>query len=64
VVEKLKIIKFFQTNKEKLPSFYDVLIFCGIAMAGRGLYLIYEPAMWIVCGIFIVYLGWPKKVVE
>lgn len=50
--------------KPYLPNFNDILIFIGTAMAGRGIYAIYKPAMWIAIGVFMVYLGWPKRAVK
>ena len=58
----MRLKNFIVKNKENLPGFNDLLILSGSIMAGKGLYMIYKPAMWVVCGIFLVYLGWPKAV--
>lgn len=41
-------------------EFKDILIFIGIIMAARGIYMVYPPAMWLSVGVFLIYLGWPK----
>ena len=56
----MKILEYIKKNKEKLPDTKDLLIILGGFMVGNGLYAIYPPAMWIICGVFITYLGWPK----
>lgn len=58
----MKIKEFFIKNKKFLPDFKDFLILFGTIMAAKGLYMIYKPAMWIACGFFLIYLGWPKAV--
>jgi hypothetical protein len=60
----LKIFGFIKKNKDKLPNLNDLLILFGLIMAGKGLYLIYKPAMWLLCGIFLIYMGWPKGTVK
>ena len=56
----MKLLEYIKKNKEKLPELKDLLIILGGSMAGNGLYMIYPPAMWIICGVFITYLGWPE----
>lgn len=60
----MKLLELIKKNKEKLPDISDLLIFIGAAMACHGLEMIYPPLAWIIGGIFIAYLGWPKKVVK
>lgn len=61
---------FFSKTAEKLRkitktiSFSDFLMIAGTIMAGKGIYMIYQPAMWIIIGAFVVYLGWPRRAVE
>jgi hypothetical protein len=59
-----RLIEYIKKNKDNLPDFKDLLLTAGLIMALRGLYLIYPPAMWIIGGIFIIYLGWPQRVVK
>jgi hypothetical protein len=40
-------------------DFKDILISVGIIMAAKGIYMVYPPAMWVMVGVFFVYLGWP-----
>ena len=56
----MKALEYIKKNKEKLPDMKDLLILLGGLMVGNGLYMVYPPAAWIICGVFIVYLGWPK----
>lgn len=42
----------------------DVSIFAGISLLTAGVYFIYMPLAFIIPGIFLVYLGWPKKGVK
>ncbi len=42
-------------------DFKDILMLAGLIMAGKGLYMLFQPAMWLVIGIFLIYLGWPKR---
>ena len=63
MVETLKIKEFLS----KIPQYInikDVLMLIGVIMAGKGLYMIFPAAMWLILGIFIIYLGWPKKAVK
>lgn len=59
-----KINGFFRKNAKYKPDFNDLLILTGLIMACKGLYLIYKPSMWLLCGLFLIYLGWPKRVVK
>lgn len=40
-------------------SFKDLLILGGLYMIGKGLYMIYPPAMWIGIGIVLFWFGFP-----
>ena len=60
----MKIVEYFKKNKEKMPGFEDLLMIIGFGMVLHGLHMVYSPLMWIICGVFIVFLGWPKRVVK
>lgn len=51
----------FQNIKIPDISLKDILIIIGICMIGKGLFMIYPPAMWIGIGIFLAWLGLPKR---
>ena len=42
---------------KKLKVIAEVLVIIGFAAFGYGLYEIYPPAMFIICGAIIMYLG-------
>lgn len=50
-------------NVLKTSNFKDLLILIGLIMAAKGIYMVYEPAMWICIGGFLIFLGWPRKAV-
>ncbi|MCK9518061.1 MAG: hypothetical protein M0R74_03375 [Dehalococcoidia bacterium] len=57
--------------KIRLPSrdtTYDLLselaMLAGFFMFGYGLYLIYPPAMFIICGVCLFLFGYPKRRVK
>ncbi len=52
--------------KKSLPKldFNDFLLLIGVAMLGKGIYMIYPPAMYIAIGVVALWLGWPRKVVR
>ena len=60
----MKILEYLKKNKDKLPDTKDSLIILGGLMTGKGLYTIHPSVMWILCGIYITYLGWPKGVTK
>ena len=60
----MKILELIKKNKEKLPDHNDLLIIIGSTMAGYGLHMIYPPLTWIIGGVLIAYLGWPKRAVK
>jgi hypothetical protein len=39
----------------------DMSIFAGIIMVSAGLYMIYVPSALVMPGLFLIYLGWPKR---
>lgn len=39
----------------------DGLMLAGILLTAYGLWSIYPPAMFIIVGIFIIFLAWPRK---
>jgi len=39
----------------------EICLLVGFLMFGYGLDLIYRPAMFIVCGLMIIYLGFPPR---
>lgn len=44
-----------------LPLVGDlILLVCGFVMLARALWMIYEPAMWGVCGMVLMWAGYPK----
>lgn len=45
-------------------DFNDFLLLFGSFMLGKGIYMIYPPAMFIVVGLTALWLGWPGKVVK
>lgn len=47
----------------KLPSIdalREAVLVAGFLMLGRGLWLVYPPAMWLVCGSLLMWLGLPR----
>jgi uncharacterized membrane protein len=48
-------------SREKTSDFISELaILAGFLMLGYGLYLIYPPAMFIICGACLIWFGFPK----
>ena len=54
--------------KIRLPSgrkteeiIQEAAIVGGFLMFGHGLYQIYPPLMWIICGICLIIVGYPRK---
>lgn len=39
----------------------DACLLAGFLMIARGLWLIYQPAMWIVCGAMVLWVGIPER---
>jgi hypothetical protein len=42
----------------------DILMIIGFFFIEYGLFTVYPPAMWVVGGILLILLGYPKKGVE
>jgi len=36
-------------------------VITGFFMAFRGLWLIYEPLAWLICGFFLMWVFWPGR---
>ncbi|WP_176716847.1 hypothetical protein [Paenibacillus polymyxa] len=47
--------------KITLDHIRELLLICGFFMAARGLWMIYPPAMFIICGAILVWIGLPAK---
>jgi len=45
-----------------IETIKEILLLLGFIMLGIGLYMVYIPAMFVVCGIILMYIGWPKGV--
>jgi uncharacterized membrane protein len=57
----LKLPKIRLPSREKVYDFVSELaILAGFLMLGRGIYMIYKPAMFIICGIGLMWFGFPK----
>lgn len=39
----------------------EAALVVGFLMAARGLWLVYPPAMWLVCGAMLLWLGLPPR---
>ena len=56
-----------EEKKKKINIFSflpDILMIIGFVSLGYGLNMIYPPAMWIICGILVILVGYPKKGVK
>ena len=57
----LKMPKVRLPSREKISDFISELaIVAGFLMLGYGIYLIYPPAMFIICGACLMWFGFPK----
>ena len=57
----LKLPNIRLPNREKTSDFISELaILAGFLMLGYGLYLIYPPAMFIICGACLMWFGFPR----
>jgi hypothetical protein len=43
-----------------LTSLRETCLVAGFFAVARGLWIIYPPATWIVCGALLIYVGLPK----
>lgn len=51
-----------QARKQKLETFIrESCLVAGFFMLGYGLWLVYPPAMFLVCGVLLMWLGLPPK---
>lgn len=52
--------------KKSLPNidFKDILVIIGAILISKGLYMVYQPAMYIFLGLTLSWLGWPSKEVR
>jgi hypothetical protein len=58
---ELKLPKIRLPSRPKVYDFISELaMLAGFLMFGGGLYLIYPPAMLIICGICLFLFGFPK----
>lgn len=64
---KLKLPR-FRLPRIRLPSrsvivdsAREACLVAGFFMIARGLWLIYPPAMWLVCGAMLMYPALPKR---
>ena len=39
----------------------ELAMLAGFFMLGYGIWLIYHPAMWIICGVILLLFGFPRK---
>jgi hypothetical protein len=58
----LKLLKIRLPSRNKTYDFISELaMLAGFFMFGYGLYLMYPPAMFIICGICLFVFGFPAK---
>jgi len=38
----------------------DIIMIIGLLMLAYGLYAIYKPSMYLIIGLFLIFLGWPS----
>lgn len=50
--------------RSSVALFDAAVVLIGIALIGKGLYMIYPPLMYIVIGTILAFPGWPKKEVK
>lgn len=54
---KIKLPKIQITEKQiRLTG-----VITGFFMVFRGLWLIYEPLAWLLCGMFLMWVFWPER---
>lgn len=56
-------MKWIKKFKIKIPDsfFAETCLMVGFLMLGYGIYLIYHPAAFIVCGALLMWLGLPPR---
>ncbi|ELK38811.1 hypothetical protein D478_27756 [Brevibacillus agri BAB-2500] len=47
--------------KITLETAREACLLVGFFSLARGLWLIYPPAMWLVCGLLLLWVGFPPK---
>ncbi|WP_164848743.1 hypothetical protein [Paenibacillus sp. DCT19] len=47
--------------KVTLDHIREFLLVCGFIMAAYGIWMIYPPAMYIICGIVLMWVGMPNQ---
>ena len=56
-MKRLKmLINIFKINNTKaaLELVEEFVVFAGFIMVAKGLYMIYTPLMWIICGLWLM----------
>jgi hypothetical protein len=49
-------------SRDKLvENVREACLAAGFFMLARGLWLVYPPAMWVVCGALLIYVGLPPR---
>lgn len=55
-------LRFPRIRLPSLPLLGDIaFLVAGVCMFARGLWLVYPPAMWIVCGGLFIWWGLPPR---
>ena len=61
----LKLPKIRLPSQQKIDEiFRETCLVAGFVMFGRGLWLIWPPLMWLICGVLLMfsYFGFSKGV--
>lgn len=45
----------FHSLRIKREAAQELAILAGFLMVARGLYMVYPPAMWIICGLWLMF---------
>lgn len=45
--------------KIRLDHIQELILVCGFLLSARGLWMIYPPSMYIICGVVLVWIGLP-----
>jgi len=51
-------------NRNIFAILPDILMIIGFISVAYGLWQIYQPAMFIICGALVILLGYPRKAVK
>ena len=59
---KLKLPR-FRVLKPRITTKHvkEACLAAGLLFLARGLWLIYPPAMWLVCGVVLIWLAMPER---